>query len=181
MKLPRVPTSRGACLRSRLARSAAATVALAGISASSSSAAIRSAADAHGSFTISGPVAGTIKVSATTCTASSSGADIQFTWFGGVKTLKGVTKESIVSMELDISNTRYGVSGKFTSDNGSPPFLSFGSTQPSNDWQSVSGTFTTAKRGASGSVKAELSPSLGGARKQLAVQGHWQDCKPAAS
>lgn len=174
----------GVCFQSKLARLVQAMlsiIALSVMSTPSSASSFPADSAAHGSFTVTGPVAGTIELSATTCSASKSEADVQFSWFGGVTTLKGINKQSIITMELDISNTRYGVTGKFHSDDGSPPFLSFGSSQPSKDWQSISGSFTTTKHGASGSVKAQLSPSLGGARKLLTIVGHWQDCKVASS
>jgi hypothetical protein len=174
----------GVCVRSRLARLVPVVLsvfAFGVFSPPSSAARLVGGSASFGSFTVTGPVAGTIEVDAATCTAAKSTADVQFSWFGGVTSLKGINKQSIVTMELDISNTRYGTSGKFRSNDGSPPFLSFGSTQPSKDWQSVSGSFTTTKHGASGSVKAQLSPSLGSAKKLLSVVGHWQDCKISSS
>ncbi len=65
----------------------------------------------YGSFRLSGPVSGTLVPLATTCDASTSAADVEFSWFGKVTTLKGVSSKSIVSLELDLQGSSYGRKG----------------------------------------------------------------------
>jgi hypothetical protein len=139
------------------------------------------ASSPYGEFTISSPqVSGTVTLTATSCGASKSAAEIQFIWFSGVKTLKGITTKSILTIELNLKGSAYGRSGTFKNNNFQPPFLTFASANPVIGWQSISGEFKTTANGADGSLKATLAPSLGNAKGHPTVTGSWQRCKPAA-
>jgi hypothetical protein len=135
----------------------------------------------YGQFTITDPqVSGTVTLTASSCGASKSAAEIQFIWFSGVKTLKGLTTKSILTIELNLKGSAYGRAGALKNNNFQPPFLTFASANPVIGWQSISGTFKTTANGASGSVKATLAPSLGNAKGHAVVSGAWSHCKPAA-
>jgi hypothetical protein len=133
----------------------------------------------YGQFTISGSqVSGTVTLTASSCAASKSAAEIQFIWFGGVKTLTGLTSKSILTIELNLKGSAYGRSGVLKTNGIQPPFLTFQAANPVIGWQSISGTFKTTANGASGSVKATLAHSLGNAKGHPTVTGTWQKCKP---
>jgi hypothetical protein len=141
--------------------------------------AVASATSPYGQFTISGPqVSGTVTLTASSCAASKSAAEIQFIWFSGVKTLKGLTTKSILTIELNLKGSAYGRSGVLRTNGVQPPFLTFQAANPVIGWQSISGTFKTTANGASGSVKATLAHSLGNAKGHPTVTGTWQKCKP---
>jgi hypothetical protein len=133
----------------------------------------------YGGFKVSGPVSGTLTPLASTCDASNSAADVEFSWFGKVKTLKGVSAQSIVSIELDLQSSSYGRPGTLKNTDGKPPFLTFGATTESGppvSWQSTSGTYSTTKRGVSGSLDVVLDQA-DGKPGRLAIKGSWQDCR----
>jgi len=142
------------------------------------------AASRYGSFSLTGPISGTLAVAASTCSAATSTADVQFSWFGKQVAVKGVAKGSIASMELDLQGLKYGKRGVLKNSKGSPPFLSFGVTSPlvptPVEWQSVSGTYSTSAKGAGGALDVVLSPAAGG-RDHIVVKGTWQGCKAAKS
>lgn len=137
-----------------------------------------SAATDYGSFKLSGPVAGTLVPLASTCDASTSAADVEFSWYGKVKTLKGVSAQSIVSMELDLQGSKYGRPGTLKNTGGNPPFLTFNATTSGLPlaWQSISGNYSTAKQGVSGTVDVVLEQSDGGAGR-LVIKGSWEHCR----
>ncbi len=133
----------------------------------------------YGGFKVSGPVSGTLTPLAGTCDASNSAADVEFSWFGKVKTLKGVSAQSIVSIELDLQGSSYGRPGTLKNTDGKPPFLTFGATTesgPAVSWQSTSGTYSTIKRGVSGSLDVVLDQA-DGKPGRLTIKGSWQDCR----
>jgi hypothetical protein len=137
----------------------------------------------YGSFKFSGPVSGTIVVTKGTCDAATSAPDVQFVWYGNVTTLKGVSKKSIVSLELDLQGSSYGKSGKLPNSDGNPPFLTFGATSTSGPplaFQSTSGSYITAKKGVSGNLDVVLAPGDGG-RPHLVIKGTWADCKSSSN
>jgi hypothetical protein len=132
----------------------------------------------YGHFTVSGPVAGALVPLATTCDASTSAADVEFSWFGKVTTLKGVSSQSIVSLELDLQGSSYGRTGTLKNTGGNPPFFTFSATTKSLplSWQSISGTYSTSKQGVSGTVDVVLDQT-DGKPGRLVVKGSWQDCR----
>jgi hypothetical protein len=133
----------------------------------------------YGGFEVSGPVSGTLTPLAGTCDASNTAADVEFSWFGKVKTLKGVSAQSIVSMELDLKGSSYARAGTLKNTDGNPPFLTFGATVESGaavSWQSTSGTYSTTKRGVSGSLDVVLDQA-DGKPGRLTIKGSWQDCR----
>jgi hypothetical protein len=142
---------------------------------------------ASASFTLKGPDSGKfalLPVKADECGASASAPDIQLTWYGGVKTLKGVSQKSIVTIELDLAGSKYGVPGKLTDTNSQAlPFFTFGATAPTFNgtgqiWQSIAGTYSTKSKGASGNVDVELA-STTGQPGHLFIKGQWKDCPVA--
>jgi hypothetical protein len=136
-------------------------------------------ATGYGKFKLTGPISGTLAPLASTCDASTSAADVEFSWFGKVTTLKGVSSQSIVSIELDLQGSSYGRKGALENSGGSPPFLTFSATHgngPSSSWQSVSGAYSTTKGGVSGA----LSVVLGQTDRhpgRLVVKGSWDHCR----
>jgi hypothetical protein len=171
-----------AVLASRRRRSTAIFAAVAAaVLAPVSAVASATAASSYGEFTITSPqVSGTVTLNATSCGTTKSASEIQFIWFSGVKTLKGLTTKSILTIELNLKGSAFGRSGTFKNNNFQPPFLTFAAANPVIGWQSISGEFKTTANGASGSVKATLAPSLGNAKGHPTVTGTWQGCKPAA-
>jgi hypothetical protein len=142
-------------------------------------------ASAGARFTLSGPVSGTLVAPASDCGASRSAPDIQFSLYGGVKSLKTVSTRSIVTIEVDLAGSRYGRSGTLSKTLGKAPFVSFGATNPNplkepSNWQSVSGTFSTSAQGAGGSIDALLHSTLGRNLGQLTLRGSWSGCPAAA-
>jgi hypothetical protein len=137
-----------------------------------------SAASDYGSFKVNGPVSGTLVPLASSCDASTSAADVEFSWYGKVKTLKGVSAQSIVSMELDLQGSKYGREGALKNTDGSPPFLTFNATTSDLPlaWQSVSGSYSTAKRGVSGTIDVVLDQS-DGKPGRLVIKGSWAHCR----
>ena len=136
-------------------------------------------ASSYGSFKLSGPVSGTLVALASSCDASTTAADVSFGWYGHVTTLKGVSAQSIVSIELDLQGSRYGQPGALKNTDGNPPFLTFGATTKSGlpvAWQSRSGHYSTAKKGVSGTVDVVLEQA-GGQPGRLVLQGSWQHCR----
>ena len=65
----------------------------------------------YGSFMLTGPVSGKLVPLASSCDASTSAADVTFGWYGHVTTLKGVSAQSIVSIEVDLQGSKYGQPG----------------------------------------------------------------------
>jgi hypothetical protein len=133
----------------------------------------------YGKFTFTGPISGGLVPLAGTCDASTSAADVEFSWYGKVTTLKGVSAKSIVSLELDLAGSRYGISGRLKNTGGNPPFLTFGATSLTGepqDWQSVSGSYSTAKKGASGTLDVTLDQA-DGQPGRIVVKGEWGQCK----
>jgi hypothetical protein len=132
----------------------------------------------YGSFKLSGPVSGTVSVLASTCDASTSAADVEFSWFGKVTTLKGVSAQSIVSMELDLQGSSYGKKGALKDTDGNPPFYTFSATTKSLplSWQSVSGSYSTSQQGVSGTLDVVLDQT-DGKPGRLDVKGSWQHCR----
>jgi hypothetical protein len=137
-----------------------------------------SAPNDYGSFKVSGPVSGILVPLASSCDASTSAADVEFGWYGKVKSLKGVPAQSIVSMELDLQGSKYGRSGALENSGGSPPFLTFNATTGDFPlaWQSVSGSYSTAQRGVSGMVDVVLDQS-DGKPGRLVIKGSWAHCR----
>jgi hypothetical protein len=135
----------------------------------------------YGEFTIAGAqVSGAVTLSASSCNASKSAPELQFIWFGGLKTLKGVSPKSIFTIEVNLKGSAYGRAGTLKNDNFKPPFITITSTTPEVGWQSISGHFMTSANGASGSVTATLAANLGSAKGHTKLTGTWQRCKPAA-
>jgi hypothetical protein len=136
------------------------------------------AANDYGSFKVSGPVSGTLVPLASSCDASTSAADVEFGWYGNVKTLKGVSAQSIVSMELDLQGSKYGRQGALENTGGSPPFLTFNATTGDFPlaWQSVSGSYSTAERGVGGTVDVVLDQS-NGKPGRVVIRGSWAHCR----
>ncbi|HTT90857.1 MAG TPA: hypothetical protein VMF65_14990 [Acidimicrobiales bacterium] len=133
----------------------------------------------YGSFTLSGPVSGAIVPLASTCDASTSAADVEFSWFGKVTTLKGVSSQSIVSMELDLQGSSYGRKGTLKNTDGNPPFFTFNATTKSGlplAWQSVSGSYSTTRQGVSGTLSVVMDQA-DGKPGRLDVKGSWQQCR----
>ena len=86
---------------------------------------------------------------------------------------------SIISIELDLQGSKYGKPGKFTKTNSRLPFLSFGATSTTElpqNWQSVSGSYSTTAKGKSGTIDVALTQT-NGKRGRLIIKGSWQDCK----
>jgi hypothetical protein len=98
--------------------------------------------------------------------------------------VKGVSKNSIVTIELDLAGSKYGVPGTLGDTNSQAlPFFTFSATAPNANengqiWQSISGTYSTSKKGASGKVDVELT-STAGQRGHLFITGQWKDCPVA--
>ncbi|HXW82122.1 MAG TPA: hypothetical protein VEJ84_21675 [Acidimicrobiales bacterium] len=133
----------------------------------------------YGSFKLTGAVSGSLVPLAGTCDASNSAADIEFSWFGKVTTLKDVSAKSIVSFELDLQGSRYDKAGKLTNTDGSPPFFTFNATTGKGlplDWQSTSGTYYTSKGGVSGTVDVVLDQA-DGKPGTVVVKGSWAHCR----
>jgi hypothetical protein len=134
----------------------------------------------YGSFRLSGPVSGTLVPLATTCDASTSAADVEFSWFGKVTTLKGVSSKSIVSLELDLQGSSYGRKGALENTGGNPPFLTYSATANgsglASSWQSVSGTYSTSKGGVSGTLAVVLDQADGHPGR-LVIKGSWEHCR----
>ena len=134
----------------------------------------------YGSFSFSGSISGRLTPLRTTCGASRAIASLEFVWFGKVGTLKGVLASSNVVMEIDLGRSRYGTSGHFENVVGKPPVVTFGAggigTANSN-WRSVSGTYSTAKRGASGSVEVSMVPTGTTKGRRLSIRGTWKGCE----
>lgn len=138
-----------------------------------------SAATNYGSFKLTGAVSGSIVPLAGTCDASNTAADVEFSWFGKVTTVKGVSAQSIVSFELDLQGSHYGKAGKLTNTDGNPPFFTFNATTQKGlplAWQSTSGTYDTSKGGVSGAVDVVLDQT-DGKPGTLVVKGSWQHCR----
>jgi hypothetical protein len=133
----------------------------------------------YGSFNLSGPVSGSLVPLASTCDASNSAADVEFSWFGKVHSLKGVSAQSIVSFELDLQGSRYGKAGKLANTHGNPPFFTFGATTQKGlpvAWQSVSGRYSTTGHGVSGTLDVVLHQA-DGQPGSLVVKGSWEHCR----
>jgi hypothetical protein len=133
----------------------------------------------YGSFTLTGPVSGTVVPLASTCDASTSAADVEFSWFGKVTTLKGVSSKSIVSMELDLQGSSYGRKGTLKNTDGNPPFFTFNATTKSGlplAWQSVSGSYSTTHQGTNGTLSVVLDQA-DGQPGRLDIEGSWEQCR----
>lgn len=133
----------------------------------------------YGSFSFSGSLSGTLAPLRTTCGASKAIASLEFVWFGKVGTLKGVPASSNVVMEIDLGRSRYGTSGHFRNVVGKPPLVTFSSGgigTANSSWRSVSGTYSTAKRGASGSVDVSMVPTGTTKGRRLTIRGMWKVC-----
>jgi hypothetical protein len=133
----------------------------------------------YGSFKLTGAVSGSLVPLAGTCDASNTAADVEFSWFGKVTTLKGVSAQSIVSFELDLQGSHYGKAGKLKNSNGSPPFFTFGATTVKGlpiAWQSSSGTYDTTKGGVGGTVDVVLDQA-DGKPGTVVVKGSWEHCR----
>jgi len=133
----------------------------------------------YGEFTFRGAIVGTLRPLATTCGASRGIASLEFIWFGGVTTLKGVPPKSNVSIEIDLGRSRYGRAGRFTNVVGKPPYLAFsaeGIGTKSISWRSVSGRFATSKKGASGSIDVSMAPTGTTKGDRLTIRGGWKSC-----
>lgn len=131
----------------------------------------------YGSFKFTGTISGVLAAVSGTCAASASAPDVQFIWYGKVKSLKGISPKSIVTLELDLLGAHYG-KGKLTNNQGNPPFLNFGATVQTGtavNWQSVSGTYSTNKNGTSGSVDVLLE-QVDGSPGRTTIDGTWQHC-----
>ncbi len=133
----------------------------------------------YGSFKLSGAVSGSLVPLPTSCDASNTAADVEFSWFGKVKTLKGVSPKSIVSFELDLQGSNYGKPGTLKNSHGSPPFFTFNATSESGPplaWQSVSGGYSTSKQGIGGMLDVVLDQA-DGQPGTLVVKGTWEHCR----
>lgn len=133
----------------------------------------------YGSFVFRGAIVGILRPLATTCGASRGTASVEFIWFGNVDSLKGVPRKSNVAMEIDLGRTRYGRAGRFRNVVGKPPFLTFsaeGTGTKSISWRSVSGGFSTSKKGASGSVDVAMAPTGTTKGTRLTIYGAWRNC-----
>ena len=133
----------------------------------------------YGSFMLTGPVSGKLVPLASSCDASTSAADVTFGWYGHVATLKGVSAQSIVSIELDLQGSKYGQPGALKNTGGNPPFLTFGATTKSGlpvSWQSRSGHYSTTNKGVSGTVDVLLEQA-DGQPGSLVLKGSWQHCR----
>jgi hypothetical protein len=133
----------------------------------------------YGSFKLTGAVSGPLIPLAGTCDASNTAADVEFSWFGKVTTLKDVSAQSIVSFELDLQGSRYGKTGKLTNTNGNPPFFTFNATTQKGlplAWQSESGTYSPSKGGVSGTVDVVLDQA-DGKPGTVTVKGSWEHCR----
>ena len=133
----------------------------------------------YGSFKLSGAVSGSLVPLASTCDASNTAADVEFSWFGKVKTVKGVSPKSIVSFELDLQGSNYGKPGTLKNSHGNPPFFTFNATTESGSpvaWQSVSGGYSTTKQGVSGTLHVVLDQA-DGQPGTLVVKGTWEHCR----
>jgi hypothetical protein len=133
--------------------------------------------DPYGAFVLSGAISGTLVATAATCAASKSAPDVQFSWYGTAH-LHAISKQSIVTMELDLGGSRYGRSGTLKNSNGNPPFLTFGATGTSYSFQSSGGTYSTSSKGTNGSLDVKLENTSGAGR--LTIRGAWHKCQAAA-
>lgn len=133
----------------------------------------------YGEFSVNGSLSGTLVPLGTTCGASRAIASLNFVWFGKIGTLKGVPATSNVAMEIDLGRARYGTSGRFGSTLNKPAYVTFdveGISTPNRSWRSVSGTYTTAKRGSSGSIDVSMVPTGATKGGRLDIRGSWRGC-----
>jgi hypothetical protein len=116
---------------------------------------------------------------ATTCGASKDTASVEFVWFGDVDSLKGVPRKSNVALEIDLGRSRYGTTGRFRNLVGKPPYLTFsaeGVGTKSISWRSVSGSYRTSGKGASGTVDVTMAPTGTTKGTRLTISGGWRNC-----
>jgi hypothetical protein len=137
-------------------------------------------------FTLSGAISGTLAVTSTVCGASASAADVQFSWYGNVTTLTGVSTKSIVSIEVDLAGSAYGKHGKLHAKSfHKPPFVTFGATNANalktpSDWRSVSGKYSTSAGGSNGSIDVTLKrTTTAKPTGHLVLKGSWSACPVA--
>lgn len=133
----------------------------------------------YGSFVFNGPIVGTLRPLATTCGASKATTSVEFIWFGNTPGLKGVPPKSNIAMEIDLGDTGYGRAGRFRNVVGRPPYLAFsaeGIGTKDISWRSLSGSYRTAKKGASGSIDVTMAPTGTTKGGRLTIRGSWRNC-----
>jgi hypothetical protein len=147
------------------------------------------AATDHGSsgtFTFGGYISGTLKVPAflpssnhTDCsiTASNLRTDVPntevFNW-SKVKLNVGGRSKRIAFIDLQIQVTKFGRTNVLTHQNEAPNSIYF-STGALYNWLSNSGSVTTVRSGASGSVDGTLSAGTNHPGT-VTIKGHWAGC-----
>lgn len=162
---------------------AAAAIVLAPLAASAAGPAsgrVAATARGHGSFTLSGARSGRLAVAATTCGAARKPPALEFIWVGGLRGLRGIPADATVAIELDLTGARFGTAGTLSAPSSRRAWLTVSAESKALglvSWHAVSGRFTTAAHGASGSLAATLAPTAPTKGGDETITGDWTGCR----
>jgi hypothetical protein len=138
------------------------------------------------SFSLSGSINGTLSDVSAACGASGSAADVQFSWYGNVTTLTGVSTKSIVGIEVDLAHAGYGHPGHLKRQSlRKPPFVTFSATNANPQilapiWRSDGGSYSTSAGGANGTIDVKLvETQTRHPHGSLTLDGSWTGCPKA--
>jgi len=163
----------------KLALTAGALTVMLGLSATVTPASATNAKRSSGSFTLTGAVAGELKVGHTSCLISTSQPNTEWiTWHSVKLNIFGKSK-TLSSVKIEVQPSEFGMTNTLDFKAVNVPVGTVGlSIGPSPIWIGNSGTVTTSEGGTSGSVNGSMILPLTDKQQPgtVGIVGSWAGC-----